>query len=47
VYIAALRGRQARRNALLFEFVADFPRRTIVPILTRNPNGAQFCINHL
>jgi hypothetical protein len=47
VYIAALRGRQARRKALFFEFVADFPGRILVPNLTRNSTRAQFSINHL
>src|ERR1700751_1710911 len=43
-YIAALRGRQARRNAFLFDFVADFPRRTIDSFLPRRGIGAQLSI---
>jgi hypothetical protein len=43
-YIARLRGRQARRNGFLFDFVADFLRRTIDSFLTRTPGGAQLSI---
>src|SRR3954451_6994588 len=43
-YIAALRGRQAWRNAFLFDFVADFPRRLIVSFLTRPVGYAQLSI---
>jgi hypothetical protein len=43
-YMAALRGRQARRNGFLFDFVADFPRRTIDSFLTRSLANAQLSI---
>jgi hypothetical protein len=43
-YIAALRGRQAWRNAFLIDFVADFPRLTIDSFLTRTPGGTQLSI---
>jgi hypothetical protein len=43
-YIARLRGRQARRNGFLFDFVADFLRRTIDSFLTRTLGGAQLSI---
>jgi hypothetical protein len=43
-YIAALRGRQARRNGFLIDFVADFPRRNIDSFLTRICDDAQLSI---
>jgi hypothetical protein len=42
--MAALRGRQARPNAFVFDFVADFPRRTIDSFLTGRCYLAQFSI---
>jgi hypothetical protein len=43
-YIAALRGRQARRAGFLVDFVTDFPRRTIDSFLTRSRTVTQFSI---
>jgi hypothetical protein len=43
-YIAALRGRQARRNGFLIDFVADFQRRILDSFLTRTPGGTQLSI---
>jgi hypothetical protein len=42
--MAGLRGRQARPNGFLIDFVADFPRRLIDSFLTRGQPTAQLSI---
>jgi hypothetical protein len=43
--MAAVPQRQARRNGFRFDFVADFPRRTIDSFLTWSLASAQLSNN--